>query len=139
MSFKDQLTKSHNLLWWPFLNLDHHQNYKFWGRLLVLKLLYHNRLITDGQQYTTIFNNISHISWHSVLLVEETRLHRENHRPVASHWQTLSHTVVSSTPHFQVWFEITTLVVIDTDCTGSYESNHDYHGPKFWGRLPVLQ
>jgi len=23
---------------------------------------------------------------------------RENHRPVASHWQTLSHNVVSSTP-----------------------------------------
>ena len=24
---------------------------------------------------------------------------RENHRPVASHWQTISHIVVSSTPH----------------------------------------
>jgi hypothetical protein len=24
---------------------------------------------------------------------------RENHRPVASHWQTISHNVVSSTPH----------------------------------------
>ena len=23
----------------------------------------------------------------------------ENHRPAASHWQTLSHNVVSSTPH----------------------------------------
>jgi hypothetical protein len=30
--------------------------------------------------------------------VEETRVPRENHRPVASHWQTLSHTVESSTP-----------------------------------------
>ena len=44
------------------------------------------------------FNNISVISWWSVLLVEETGVHRENHRPVASHWQTLSHNVVSSTP-----------------------------------------
>jgi hypothetical protein len=33
--------------------------------------------------------------WQSVLLGEETG---ENHRPVASHWQTLSHIVVSSTP-----------------------------------------
>ena len=43
------------------------------------------------------FNNISVISWLSVLLVEETRVPGENHRPVASHWQTLSHNVVSST------------------------------------------
>ena len=31
------------------------------------------------------FNNISVISCRSVLLVEETRVPRENHRPVASH------------------------------------------------------
>jgi hypothetical protein len=35
--------------------------------------------------FNTIFNNIS------VLLVEETGVPVENHRPVASHWQTLSH------------------------------------------------
>ena len=40
------------------------------------------------------FNNISVISWWSVLLVEEIG---ENHRPVTSHWQTLSYNVVSST------------------------------------------
>ena len=37
------------------------------------------------------FNNISAISWWSVLLVEETWVPGENHRPSASHWQTLSH------------------------------------------------
>jgi hypothetical protein len=42
------------------------------------------------------FNNISVISWLSVLLVEETGVPGENHWPVASHWQTLSHNVVSS-------------------------------------------
>jgi hypothetical protein len=31
------------------------------------------------------FNNISVISWWSVLLVEETGVPRENHRPDASH------------------------------------------------------
>jgi len=31
------------------------------------------------------FNNISVISWRSVLLLEETREPGENHRPVASH------------------------------------------------------
>jgi len=43
------------------------------------------------------FNNISVIRWWSGLLVEEAGVLGENHRPVASHWQTLSHNVVSST------------------------------------------
>jgi hypothetical protein len=44
------------------------------------------------------FNNISVISWRSVLLVDETGVPGENHRPVTSHWQTLSFNVISSTP-----------------------------------------
>ena len=44
------------------------------------------------------FNNISVISWRSVLLAEETGVPGENHRLVASHRQILSHNVVSSTP-----------------------------------------
>jgi hypothetical protein len=32
--------------------------------------------------FNTTFNNISVISWHPVLLVEETRLPGENHQPV---------------------------------------------------------
>jgi hypothetical protein len=48
------------------------------------------------------FNNISVISWESVLLVEETGEPGENHRPVASRWQTLSYNVVSSTPRLSV-------------------------------------
>jgi hypothetical protein len=46
--------------------------------------------------FNTPFNNISAISWRTVLL-EETGVPRENHHPVASHWRTLSHNVVSST------------------------------------------
>ena len=41
------------------------------------------------------FNNILVISWRSVLLVEETVVPGEIHRPVTSHWQTWSHNVVS--------------------------------------------
>ena len=41
--------------------------------------------------FNATFNNISVISWRSVLLVEEAV---ENHRPAASHRQTLSHNVV---------------------------------------------
>ena len=46
--------------------------------------------------FNATFNNISAISWRSVLLVEETWIPGENHRSVVSHWQTLSHTVVLS-------------------------------------------
>jgi hypothetical protein len=48
--------------------------------------------------FNATFKNISVISWQSILLVDETGVPRENHRPVAKHWQTLSHNVVSSTP-----------------------------------------
>jgi len=48
--------------------------------------------------FNTTFYNISVISWWQVLLVEETRVPAENNRPAASHWQTWSHNVVSSTP-----------------------------------------
>jgi hypothetical protein len=47
------------------------------------------------------FNNISVISWQSVLVVEETGIPGENHWPVVSHWQTLSHKVVLSIPHHE--------------------------------------
>ena len=48
--------------------------------------------------FNATFNNISVISQGSVLLVEETVVHRENHQPATSHWQILSHNVVSSAP-----------------------------------------
>jgi hypothetical protein len=45
--------------------------------------------------FNTTFNNISAISWRSVLLVEEAGVPGENHRPAAkSHCQTLSHIVI---------------------------------------------
>ena len=47
--------------------------------------------------FNDTFNNISFIWWRSVLLVEKTGGNGENDRPVVSHWQTLSHNVVSST------------------------------------------
>ena len=48
-----------------------------------------------------LFNATFIISCMSVLLVEETGVPRENHRPVASHIQTLSHNVVLSTLHHE--------------------------------------
>ena len=47
--------------------------------------------------FNVTFNNITVISWRSVLLMEETKVPGENNWPVASQWQT-SYNVVSSTP-----------------------------------------
>ena len=59
-------------------------------------------------------------------IVEETAVPEENHWSVISHWQILSHNVVSSTgtPDPWVGFELITLVVLGTDCTGTCKSNH---------------
>ena len=62
------------------------------------------------------FNNISVISWRSTVLVEKTG---ENYRPVVNPWQTLFRKVV----HWSR-FELTTSVVIVTDCIGSCKSNY---------------
>ena len=55
--------------------------------------------------------------------MEETGVPGENHRPAASHRQTLSHNVVSNT---SAWagFKLTTLVGIGADCIGSCKSNY---------------
>jgi len=44
-----------------------------------------NHLIGWVMVFNATFNNISVISWQSVLLVEETGVPGENHLPVASH------------------------------------------------------
>ena len=43
------------------------------------------------------FTNIAVIWWGLAVLAKETGGPGENHRPVASHWQILSHKFVSST------------------------------------------
>ena len=54
--------------------------------------------ISDEGMVIVTFNYISVISWQSVLLVEETGVPGEIHRPVANHWKKLSHLVISRTP-----------------------------------------
>ena len=74
--------------------------------------------------FSATFNNISVILWWSVLLVEETGVPGENHWSVANHWQTLSHIKLCRVHLIWTGFELTTLVVIGTDCVASYKSNY---------------
>ena len=77
-------------------------------------------LVYDFIVFYATINNISVISWRSVLL-EETGGPGENHRPVASHWQTLSYNVV----HLVLIGIWTHHVSGDgTDCIGSCKSNY---------------
>ena len=68
--------------------------------------------------FNATFNNIPVTPWRSVLLVEETGGPGENHRPVASHWQTLSHNV-KHLALIEIRIHISGDVVIGTDCTGN--------------------
>jgi len=79
---------------------------QIWVRLMVMA-------------FNANFNNISVISWRSVLLVEETRLRvvpQENHRPVANHWQIYHIMLYQVHLTMRLTFELTTLVAIFTDC-----------------------
>ena len=48
-------------------------------------ILWGYEIFSCSGSWCLLFNNISVISWWSVLLLEETRVPGENHRPVTSH------------------------------------------------------
>jgi hypothetical protein len=59
-------------------------------------LLWKGCLFVCLMVFNATFNNISGISWRSVLLVDETGGPGE--KPTACHWQTLSHNIVTPRP-----------------------------------------
>ena len=78
------------------MNMDmyrHHFPHECKKRLILIKGL-------GVMVFNATFNNISVIS-RPVLLVEKTEYPEKNHKPTARHRQTLSHNVVSSTPHHE--------------------------------------
>ena len=72
--------------------------------------------------FNATFNNISAISWRSVLLVEETRVHGKKNTNLLQVTDKFYHIMLYTLPWSR--FELTTSVVIGTDCTDSCKSNY---------------
>jgi hypothetical protein len=71
--------------------------------------------------FNATFNNISVLSWRSVLLEEETRVPGENRRPATSRWQTLSHIMLYRRVHLACGIRTH---YVSVDSIGSYKSNY---------------
>ena len=74
--------------------------------------------------FNTTFNNISAISWQSVLLVEEIGVH--GGKPQTCLKSLTNFITYYCIEYTSPWtgFELTTLVMIGTDCTCSWISNY---------------
>jgi hypothetical protein len=60
-------------------------NYLIFSELIIRNVRSFHFLRVKVMVFNATFNNISAISWQSVLLVEETKVPRENHQPAASY------------------------------------------------------
>ena len=119
LNWKKKTTRARLKCWPSLFKLSFHR----WSDWMIIA--YRSLYVLSYDLYLWVmvfnatFNNISVIFWRSVLLVEETGVPGENHRPVTSHWQTLSYNVVSSTPLLR---GIQIHNIIATDCTGNCKS-----------------
>ena len=85
-------------------------------------ILYNYRVGVRITVFNATFNNIFNIVGVSFIGGENRSTWSK--QPICSHRQTLSHNIVSSIYIACARFELTTLVVIDTDYIGSYKSNY---------------
>jgi hypothetical protein len=88
--------------------------------------------------FNTTFNNISVVSWRSVLLVGETGSTPRKHQICRK--SLTNFTTQCCIEYTSPWaeFKLTTLVVIGTDCTCSLPYDYDYDCPLIYLRVNLI-
>ena len=108
----------------PELRRNHRESTLNFLCVFVLFLVYPMLPVSLDCPFWITTSVLSNFNLRSVLLVGKTCIQEENHRHAARNWQTFITLCCIQYTSSWAGFEVTTLVVLGTDCTCSCQSNY---------------